>query len=99
MFTGFEKWLGEIQPHHQVHGSTGTGRITSDNPRSEDPMAILDALVAGAGDVPGATFEVVPERRAAIGRAVSLAGRGDVETVRAHVTDLVTTAPQTLPFP
>jgi aldehyde dehydrogenase (NAD+) len=31
---GFEKWLGEIQPHHQVHGSTGTGRITSSNPRT-----------------------------------------------------------------
>jgi len=32
--TGFEKWLGEIQPHHAVHGSTGTGRITSENPRA-----------------------------------------------------------------
>jgi acyl-CoA reductase-like NAD-dependent aldehyde dehydrogenase len=32
--TGLEKWLGEIQPHHQVHGSTGTGRITSGNPRT-----------------------------------------------------------------
>ena len=31
---GFEKWLGEVQPHHQVHGSTGTGRITRDNPRA-----------------------------------------------------------------
>jgi acyl-CoA reductase-like NAD-dependent aldehyde dehydrogenase len=31
---GFEKWLGEIQPHHEVHGSTGVGRITSANPRS-----------------------------------------------------------------
>jgi aldehyde dehydrogenase (NAD+) len=31
--TGFEKWLGEVQPHHQVHGSTGTGRITAGNPR------------------------------------------------------------------
>jgi acyl-CoA reductase-like NAD-dependent aldehyde dehydrogenase len=30
-FTGFEKWLGEIQPHHTVHGPTG--RITSSNPR------------------------------------------------------------------
>jgi aldehyde dehydrogenase (NAD+) len=32
--TGFEKWLGEIQPHHEVLGSTGTGRITSANPRA-----------------------------------------------------------------
>jgi aldehyde dehydrogenase (NAD+) len=31
---GFEKWLGEVQPHHEVHGSTGTGRITKDNPRA-----------------------------------------------------------------
>jgi len=28
---GFEKWLGEVQPHHQVHGPTG--RITAANPR------------------------------------------------------------------
>ncbi len=25
--------LGMVQPHHRVHGSTGTGRITADNPR------------------------------------------------------------------
>ena len=31
---GFEKWLGEVQPHHEVRGSSGTGRITSSNPRS-----------------------------------------------------------------
>jgi aldehyde dehydrogenase (NAD+) len=31
---GFEKWLGEVQPHHDVHGSTGTGRITAVNPRN-----------------------------------------------------------------
>ncbi len=31
---GWEKWLGEVQPHHTVHGSTGTGRITVDNPRA-----------------------------------------------------------------
>ncbi len=29
----FEDWLGAVQPHHQVLGSTGTGRITSANPR------------------------------------------------------------------
>ena len=31
---GFEKWLGEVQPHHQVHGSQGLGRITAANPRA-----------------------------------------------------------------
>ncbi|MFI5100566.1 MAG: aldehyde dehydrogenase family protein, partial [Actinomycetes bacterium] len=25
--------LGMVQPHHRVHGSTGTGRITGENPR------------------------------------------------------------------
>ncbi|MFA9445223.1 aldehyde dehydrogenase family protein [Egicoccus sp. AB-alg6-2] len=30
---GFEKWLGEIQPHHRTSGSQGLGRITADNPR------------------------------------------------------------------
>jgi acyl-CoA reductase-like NAD-dependent aldehyde dehydrogenase len=40
--SGFEKWLGEIQPHHEVRGSTGVGRITADNPRAGfvgDPSA------------------------------------------------------------
>ena len=38
--TGFEKWLGEVQPHHTVHGASG--RITADNPRTGfvgDPAA------------------------------------------------------------
>jgi len=29
----FEDWLELIEDHHTVHGSTGRGRITSDNPR------------------------------------------------------------------
>ncbi|HEX8101046.1 MAG TPA: aldehyde dehydrogenase family protein [Solirubrobacteraceae bacterium] len=29
----FEDWLGLIEPHHAVHGSTATGRITADAPR------------------------------------------------------------------
>ena len=43
---GFEKWLGEVQPHHSVRGSTGTGRITRHNPREGfvgDPDAGLYA--------------------------------------------------------
>ncbi|HEX5245530.1 MAG TPA: UDP-N-acetylmuramoyl-L-alanyl-D-glutamate--2,6-diaminopimelate ligase [Gaiellaceae bacterium] len=48
--------------------------VTSDNPRSEDPRTIIDAVVAGAaGDV-----EVEPDRAAAIARAVELARDGDV---------------------
>ena len=49
--------------------------ITSDNPRSEDPDAIVAEIVAGVGrrDV-----RVEPDRRAAIELAVSLARDGDV---------------------
>ena len=55
--------------------------LTNDNPRSEEPGVILAALRAGAGGVPSTTVEVVPERRAAIERAVALVGPGDVVVV------------------
>lgn len=29
----FEGWLDLVQPHHKLYGSTGTGRITAENPR------------------------------------------------------------------
>jgi len=29
----FQDWLGWIRDHHSIHGSSGTGRISSDNPR------------------------------------------------------------------
>ena len=50
--------------------------LTSDNPRSEDPAAILAQMAAGA---PAALQEV--DRRAAIATAVSLAGPGDAVVV------------------
>jgi UDP-N-acetylmuramoyl-L-alanyl-D-glutamate--2,6-diaminopimelate ligase len=51
--------------------------VTSDNPRSEDPEAIIAQVVAGMG--PDAVTEV--DRRAAIDRAVGLAGAGDVVVI------------------
>jgi UDP-N-acetylmuramoyl-L-alanyl-D-glutamate--2,6-diaminopimelate ligase len=50
--------------------------LTSDNPRSEDPLAILAEVAAGA---PGALRE--PDRRAAIALAVGTAQPGDVVLV------------------
>ncbi|MBW3648407.1 MAG: UDP-N-acetylmuramoyl-L-alanyl-D-glutamate--2,6-diaminopimelate ligase [Actinobacteria bacterium] len=50
--------------------------LTSDNPRSEDPQAILDQMAAGA---PEALLEV--DRRAAIARAVAAARPGDAVVV------------------
>jgi UDP-N-acetylmuramoyl-L-alanyl-D-glutamate--2,6-diaminopimelate ligase len=52
--------------------------VTSDNPRSEDPEAILDEIVAGAG---ASAFEREADRRRAIARAVELAGPGDVVVI------------------
>ncbi len=51
--------------------------ITSDNPRSEDPEAIVQEVLVGAG--PGAEHEV--DRRAAIERALATAGPGDVVVI------------------
>jgi UDP-N-acetylmuramoyl-L-alanyl-D-glutamate--2,6-diaminopimelate ligase len=50
--------------------------VTSDNPRSEDPEAIVAEILAGAGNSP--RVEAVVDRRAAIARAIELAGPGDV---------------------
>ena len=55
--------------------------LTSDNPRSEDPLAILAAMREGADGVRGAAVEVQPDRRAAIESAVRAARPGDVVVV------------------
>ncbi|MDX6509037.1 MAG: UDP-N-acetylmuramoyl-L-alanyl-D-glutamate--2,6-diaminopimelate ligase [Gaiellaceae bacterium] len=51
--------------------------VTSDNPRTEDPIAIIEDIVEGTG--PGA--EVEPDRALAIERALRLAHEGDVVVI------------------
>jgi UDP-N-acetylmuramoyl-L-alanyl-D-glutamate--2,6-diaminopimelate ligase len=51
--------------------------LTSDNPRSEDPAAIAEAVLAGMANEP----EVELDRRAAIARAIELAEPGDVVVI------------------
>lgn len=48
--------------------------VTSDNPRSEEPQAIIDEIVAGAKN----GLDVEPDRATAIARAIELAREGDV---------------------
>src|SRR5205807_2849341 len=58
--------------------------LTSDNPRSEDPLAILAAMRAGVDALaPGERGEdvVEPDRAAAVSRAVAAAGPGDTVVV------------------
>jgi len=49
--------------------------ITSDNPRKEDPAAIIDDIVKG---YQGRNFEIVPDRREAIFKAVAMAEPRDI---------------------
>jgi UDP-N-acetylmuramoyl-L-alanyl-D-glutamate--2,6-diaminopimelate ligase len=55
--------------------------ITSDNPRSEPPEAIIDEIVAGIPESPHAEVERDADRRASIFRAISVARPGDVVVI------------------
>ena len=55
--------------------------ITSDNPRSEDPAAILDQILEGTKAVADAEIEVVEDRREAIKRSLVGLGQGDTVVV------------------
>ena len=55
--------------------------ITSDNPRSEDPLEILDQVAEGAANAKGAEVEVIEDRREAIRRSISGLGEGDTVVV------------------
>jgi UDP-N-acetylmuramoyl-L-alanyl-D-glutamate--2,6-diaminopimelate ligase len=76
--------------------------LTSDNPRSEDPLAILAAMLDGVLSVPQeerARVIVEPDRAAAIAQAVGLAAPGDVIVVagKGHETGQYV-AGRVLPF-
>ena len=49
--------------------------VTSDNPRSEDPLAIVAAVEEGLKASGNAAYRVVPDRREAIRRAVAVAAQ------------------------
>lgn len=55
--------------------------LTSDNPRSEDPMEIIAAIETGFIKEGVRTYEVVPDRREAIFRALTTANKGDIVLV------------------
>jgi len=55
--------------------------VTSDNPRSEDPEAIIDEIVAGMAPPPRDGYTRDPDRRAAIRDALGWARGGDTVVV------------------
>jgi UDP-N-acetylmuramoyl-L-alanyl-D-glutamate--2,6-diaminopimelate ligase len=55
--------------------------VTSDNPRSEDPEAIIDEVVAGMAPPPRDGYTRDPDRRAAIRDALGWARGGDTVVV------------------
>jgi UDP-N-acetylmuramyl tripeptide synthase len=52
--------------------------VTSDNPRSEDPLAIVADIEAGIRAAGLQNYKIVPDRGAAIAAAIAAARTGDV---------------------
>lgn len=73
--------------------------LTSDNPRSEDPQAIIDDMLAGLDEVEQERYTAVVDRREAIHFAVSKAQPGDVILIagKGHETYQII-KDQVLPF-
>ena len=71
---------------------------TSDNPRSEDPLAILAEIEPALRDT-GVRYIIEPDRALAIHRAIEAAGEGDVVLVagKGHETEQIL-ADRTIPF-
>ena len=71
--------------------------LTSDNPRGEDPQAIIDAVRSGITDPSAVTVE--PDRRAAIALALAGAHPGDVVVIagKGHETTQ-TIGAEVIPF-
>jgi len=55
--------------------------VTSDNPRSEPPEAILEEIQRGMNGTRGAERHVIVDRREAIGRALEMARPGDAVVI------------------
>ena len=72
--------------------------VTSDNPRREDPMAIIADVVAGMRDS-NTPYTVIPDRKEAIAALIHTAADGDVLLLagKGHETDQIL-ADRTVPF-
>ena len=72
--------------------------VTSDNPRSENPRAIIDEILPGTVGLP-ATVEVEPDRAKAIALAMTKARAGDIVVIAGKGHEKTQTiGKQVLPF-
>jgi UDP-N-acetylmuramoyl-L-alanyl-D-glutamate--2,6-diaminopimelate ligase len=72
--------------------------VTSDNPRSEDPRAIIDEILPGTAGS-SATVEVEPDRAKAIALAMTKARAGDIVVIAGKGHEKTQTiGKQVLPF-
>jgi UDP-N-acetylmuramoyl-L-alanyl-D-glutamate--2,6-diaminopimelate ligase len=72
--------------------------VTSDNPRSEDPRAIIDEILPGTAGL-AATVEVEPDRAKAIALAMTKARAGDIVVIAGKGHEKTQTiGKQVLPF-
>jgi alpha-ketoglutaric semialdehyde dehydrogenase len=79
----FLGWLDWVQPHHAISGSTGTGRITEDNPRERfvgDPDA---GLFVHPTIVDGVKMDDDLYKQETFGPIVGVASFGDFEEAMA----------------
>ncbi len=100
---GGDRDRGKRQPMGRAAATADVAVLTSDNPRSEDPDAILAEIIAGArrAVADGAEVDLVvePDRREAIRIALERAGPGDAVVIagKGHETGQEF-ADGTLPF-
>jgi UDP-N-acetylmuramoyl-L-alanyl-D-glutamate--2,6-diaminopimelate ligase len=69
---GKRPMMGEI-----ACGYSDSVYLTNDNPRSEEPLAIIDEILGGI-DRKSCTVNVITDRREAIRKGVAEGGRGDM---------------------
>jgi UDP-N-acetylmuramoyl-L-alanyl-D-glutamate--2,6-diaminopimelate ligase len=79
---GGDKDPGKRAPMGEIAGrGADIPIVTSDNPRSEDPVAIVAAVMEGVRASGNPHVLAIPDRREAISAALSLATEGDVIVV------------------
>ena len=75
---GGDRDKGKREPMGDIAGSNSDlAIVTSDNPRTEDPVKIIEAIEVGLKRS-GTEYISIPDRRDAIAAAINMASPGDV---------------------